>query len=405
MSHRTLTPDEIIMSLRLSLARANQITAILHSKHPEIYQSIVEQLPPPPGPAEVAVSVDMGVVLTDSESKGGEGESKGGNDPASLDGTENSDFTPEPKHTEESAGAMFADSRNMERDRFFKARIGAGIDDSKVVDTTEKVNCKNVVNAAKGYLGMVDVMRMYPEEEGVQRRALKELLEPTTESAARDALGKIGAVSTVVAALENFGKTSPGVAHFGIRVLSNLAFSHDDNRAVIGVTALDAVLQVMSTHIEIVDLQKDGCGCLTNVAHGNDVNKRSIANKGGGEVILNAMERFLGDARVQRAACWAILTIGGDEASARRVASDGAVGALLAAMVNFEQDANIQHFGTWGLLNISLGSDALAKFVVDNQALAIVQKAVINHGQEGSIVEKAGQLNRTCDKFIKKEEL
>jgi len=143
---------------------------------------------------------------------------------------------------------------------------------------------------------------------------------------------------------------------------------------------------------------------LTNCAHGNDANKRLIAVKGGFSCILDAMEGHLGVEKLQRQACWATLTVAGEERSARRAASDGAVGAILAAMVNFGDYRDVQLFGIWALINISLGSDALAKFVADNGAPEIAQKSVMMHPGDKEIGAKAEELLVRIGKYVKRPE-
>ena len=114
------------------------------------------------------------------------------------------------------------------------------------------------------------------------------------------------------------------------------------------------------------------------------------------------MGTHLGVEKLQRQACWATLTVAGEENSARRAASDGAVGAILAAMVNFGDHEDIQHFGLWALINISLGSEALAKFVANNGAPEIAQKSVMNFPENDEIGQKAEQLHKAIGKYMSK---
>ena len=72
-----------------------------------------------------------------------------------------------------------------------------------------------------------------------------------------------------------------GIVHFAIRVLGNLAFGNDDNRARIGQIVLDDVLRAMKLYPQNVELQQHAMITLTNCSHGNDANKRLIASKGG----------------------------------------------------------------------------------------------------------------------------
>ena len=188
MPHRQLTPAEIIESLRLSLAHAQSITTLLQKRHPEVYKELIQTLPPPKA-KELETTVELTPAFADYETHGVEDSkpqtsTNNDNNDNNDNNSTNSDFTPEPQHTEETAGELFADSRNMERDRFFKARIAEGIDDDKIVDTGPKVDARKVMARGLqdcGYTGVVDVMRTYPEDEGVQRHGLKNLLPFTTQ--------------------------------------------------------------------------------------------------------------------------------------------------------------------------------------------------------------------------------
>jgi hypothetical protein len=103
-------------------------------------------------------------------------------------------------------------------------------------------------------------------------------------------MGSLGCVDLTVTAMTTYTPSSEGVAHFGLKTLSNLSFGCEDNRAVAGVKGSDAILRAMAQYPDNAGLQGDGCGALTNISHGNDANKRSIAQRGGVESVLNAME-------------------------------------------------------------------------------------------------------------------
>jgi Armadillo/beta-catenin-like repeat len=48
---------------------------------------------------------------------------------------------------------------------------------------------------------------------------------------------------------------------------------------------------------------------ITNMAHNSDDNRLFIVKAGGVPLILDAMQAFATDARLQRQACWALLTL------------------------------------------------------------------------------------------------
>ena len=84
--------------------------------------------------------------------------------------------------------------------------------------------------------------------------------------------------------MTNYGSNEP-INMFGILTLSNLAFGNDDNRARIGQKGgCDCILNAMECFNDNVKLQGAGCVALTNVAHSDDNNKRIIVKKGGLEM-------------------------------------------------------------------------------------------------------------------------
>lgn len=45
-------------------------------------------------------------------------------------------------------------------------------------------------------------------------------------------------------------------------------------------------------------------------------------------------QAFPGDPKLQRQACWALLTLAANDEISRMIASEGGVGAIIAAMIN-----------------------------------------------------------------------
>ncbi|GMI17541.1 hypothetical protein TrLO_g14803 [Triparma laevis f. longispina] len=393
--------ENIITSLRTSLQHAQAIIDQLATKNPALLNEIVSALPVPPPLSSRSLSVP------ETKSSGEE------DDPPPPDPNTNNDdetnsvssastFTPAPI-SEAQAGTMFAESRNMERDAFFKARIAAGIDDNKIIDLTPKIDCKKEVERASknGPIGLVNVMKLYPEEEAVQRRSLRLLIPLSKNPSTRTLLGSYGLIPLISTLLKLHHKTSEGCTHFSIRVLSNLAFSDNDNKAKIGQLVLDDILLGMKNYPDNLELQCDGMSVLCNLGHESDTNKRLIAQRGGVSSVLDAMEGHLGSLKIQRQACWALLTVAGDEVAAKRVASDGGVGAVLAAMVNFEGEGDLQGFGIWALCNVAFGSEALARFVAQNGAPEVAQRAIYKHPGVKEVMSKAEELMKRIGKYVK----
>ena len=61
--------------------------------------------------------------------------------------------------------------------------------------------------------------------------------------------------------------------------------------------------------------------------------------------------------KVQRQACWAILTLAGSDEISRVILGQGADKHLLKAMMQWRNDSSLQQFACWAISNLALSDE------------------------------------------------
>ena len=95
----------------------------------------------------------------------------------------------------------------------------------------------------------------------------------------------------------------------GCRALANIAADAADNKKkVADAGGIEAVVAAMNAHTRVADVQKNGCAALGNIAMLAET-KRMVAAAGGIEAVVAAMEAHLNNADVQENGCGALRNI------------------------------------------------------------------------------------------------
>ncbi|CAM9782565.1 unnamed protein product, partial [Ectocarpus sp. 6 AP-2014] len=100
-------------------------------------------------------------------------------------------------------------------------------------------------------------------------------------------------------------------------------------------------------------------------------------------------QTFPGHSKLQRQACWALLTLAANDEISRVIASEGGVGAIIAAMINNADDTSVQHFGCWALANVGWGQADVQRFAREEGAIEAIQTAVQRFPGHQALVAKA----------------
>ncbi|CAM9585820.1 unnamed protein product, partial [Hapterophycus canaliculatus] len=205
-----------------------------------------------------------------------------------------------------------------------------------------------------------------------------------------------GGVPAAVHAMNRFPADSR-VQIIGVKTLAHLAFGNDVNRIEVGSSGgTAAILCAMAASPSDPELQGEACTAVTNLSHNCDRNRRVIVEGGGLILILNAMQasglsitNFPERPKLQRQACWALLTLAANDEISRMIAREGGVGAIIAAMINNSEDTSVQHFGCWALANVGLGQADVQKFAREEGAIEAIKTAVDRFPGHQALLAKA----------------
>ncbi len=98
-------------------------------------------------------------------------------------------------------------------------------------------------------------------------------------------------------------------------------------------------------HPQDETLNVHACTAITNFTHNSLENRSRFIEAHGVPVLINCMHLHIDSCKVQRQACWAILTLcGSDEAAKEILVSRGEV-SVISAMTRHKYDSGVQQFG------------------------------------------------------------
>ncbi len=95
---------------------------------------------------------------------------------------------------------------------------------------------------------------------------------------------------------------------------------------------MTAIIAALEEHADDENVLLHACTALTNLLHNSLENRHRFVEGGGIQILVGQMDRYRQSSKIQRQACWAILTLAGSDDVARAVAMGGACSAVLNAM-------------------------------------------------------------------------
>ncbi|CAM9675981.1 unnamed protein product [Ectocarpus sp. 8 AP-2014] len=246
--------------------------------------------------------------------------------------------------------------------------------------------------------GVAELLRRHPKRHELQRRGLRALRDLAYKGdEERAAVAAAGGVAAAVHAMNRFPADSR-VQVGGVKTLAHLAFGNDVNRIEVGSSGgTAAILRAMAANPADPELQGEACTAFTNLSHNCDRNRKLVVEGGGYESIITRKcavptkieQTFPGHPKLQRQACWALLTLAANDEISRVIASEGGVGAIIAAMINNADDTSVQHFGCWALANVGWGQADVQRFAREEGAMEAIQTAVQRFPEHQALVAKA----------------
>jgi hypothetical protein len=175
-----------------------------------------------------------------------------------------------------------------------------------------------------------------------------------------------------------------------LRLLGVLAFGNDLVRRRVGERGgIALVLSAMDSHSDDETLQQHGFSAITNLAHNSIDNRSRFIELNGVDVIVAIMNRHLSAMKVQRQACWAILTLAGSDEVSRVIIHGGGGQSVVAAMIEHRFDSGIQQFGAWAVSNLALAGDDVRRRLKKNGVLEVCRIAMETHPDDQEVVRQA----------------
>ena len=100
------------------------------------------------------------------------------------------------------------------------------------------------------------------------------------------------------------------------------------------------------------------------------------------------MQAWAAEPKLQRQACWSLLTLAASDTAAADITRKGGVSAIIAAMTNCSDDASVQHFGCWSLANLAWDLNAVRLTARAQGGVEVIQTALRRFPRHAGIAEK-----------------
>mmetsp|Transcript_16492 Transcript_16492/g.24827 ORF Transcript_16492/g.24827 Transcript_16492/m.24827 type:complete len:194 (+) Transcript_16492:265-846(+) len=146
----------------------------------------------------------------------------------------------------------------------------------------------------------------------------------------------------------------------------------------------------LETHTDDENVILHACTALTNLAHNSADNRGRFQEAGGVDALLVAMAAHrTTSAKIQRQACWAILTLAGSDGVSREIVSQGGDEKIMTAMVLHKNDAGVQQFGCWAISNLALAGDDIRLKIRKCGIMEVCSIALETHAENMEVVRQA----------------
>ena len=139
----------------------------------------------------------------------------------------------------------------------------------------------------------------------------------------------------------------------------------------------------------MVAIQEGACGRLGWLATGDDKNRKKVANLGGIEAILKAMNEHAAHAKVQETACEALDNLSFNDDNAVKIRNLGGIEALLKAMKDHPAEANVQEKACEALKSLIILNDDNKVTIANLGGVQALLKAMKDHPSKANVQEKA----------------
>ena len=207
-----------------------------------------------------------------------------------------------------------------------------------------------------------------------------------------------------------------GLQEHGCAVLANLTVQMEAHRQIRNGGGCEIVVVSMVVNPMNISVQCQALVALQNLCVRDEENKVVLANAGAIDVVIQAMQNHRDDATIQGWGSWVLCIIGmnvqlmwvhaddtGMQEKAWRVLwtlsvhprnrfttfEVDAIPAIVAATHNHAAEPNIQEWGCGVLCNMAANDDELKIQIVEDGALDVIVMAMVLHGENEMIQDRA----------------
>ncbi|KAL9184543.1 hypothetical protein ACHAXT_012513 [Thalassiosira profunda] len=242
----------------------------------------------------------------------------------------------------------------------------------------------------------VNAMSQNVENSGLQEHGCAVLANLAVHDPARRRIRDCGGCDTVVVSMV-VNPLDAGVQCQALVALRNLCVKDDENKVLLAnAGAIDVVVQAMQNHRDDAQVQARGSWALGIIGMNED-NKLYIGENGGVDVIVRSMWVHPDDVEVQEKACRTLWTLSVPPRNRLCLVEVDAISAIVTAMQGHAPDANIQEKGCGVLCNLAANDDDTKVRIVNEGALEVVVMAMVLHGENEMIAERAvALLHKLC---------
>jgi len=181
---------------------------------------------------------------------------------------------------------------------------------------------------------------------------------------------------------------SPIVVREALKELANLHLVTEDHDALADMEAPVLVTEAILQHADDLEVQLWGCDAIWNMS-GTERNQLAFVDAGALDVVLSAMDRFIGHMDIQEKAIATISNLAAAEDNMYRLVERGAIGLIVEAMNKHSEVAIIQLRGCAAITNLTSHDSPLKQEIMKLGGGGAVVIAMIMHPEESFLQEKA----------------
>lgn len=175
-----------------------------------------------------------------------------------------------------------------------------------------------------------------------------------------------------------------------LRLMAALAYGNDKLRRRAGEEGIMALIVAsMETFATDETVQLYAFTAVTNLTHNSFENRMRFIEAKGIEAIVAIMDLHLVSEKIQKQACWAVLTLAAEDKVSADMVTKGIPAALANALVSHKADAGVQQFACLAFSNLALAGEVVRRKLKNSGVMELFRVCVENFREDSNIVAAA----------------